>query len=185
MKNKIYVMLSFMILCMLITGCTDNTTGDAPQAGLPADTPQTAVLDEEPPEPGDTSGPGSRRTPEERKATPVDVDLTVLSTTLLSAEMNNIYSNGEDFVGKKIRVKGTYDYMTYEGLDIQYHYILTQQGDACCQEGFEIIRNGDYVFPDDYPKLGTPIEVDGVFGIYQDDEYLYYYLAIDDIFILG
>jgi len=172
---------------MLITGCADST------ADAPVDTQQTAAPDEAPPAAapastpgsGDTTGPGSRRTPEEREATPVDVDLTVLSTTLLSAEMNNIYSNGDDFVGKKIRVQGTYDYMAYEGLDVQYHYILTQQGDACCQEGFEIIRNGDYVFPDDYPKLGTTIEVDGVFGIYKEDEYLYYYLAIDDIFIIG
>ena len=193
MKNKIYVLLSLIILCMLITGCSDSTSDGAPQAVAPVETPQTAVPDEAPPtatpavtpETDDTPSPGSRRTPEERAATPVDVDLTVLNAVMLSAEISNIYLHGDDFMGKTIRVSGTYSYINYEEIGMQYHYVITKQGDACCQEGFEFIWNGDHVFPDDYPKMGTPIEVDGVFGVYEEDGYYYNYLAVDDIFILG
>jgi len=178
---------------MLITGCADSASDEAPQAGAPVETPQTSVPNEAPPTatptatPGseDTPTPGSRRTPEERDATPVDVDLTVLNGTMLSAEISNIYTNGDDFIGKTIRVSGIYDYMIYEEHDILYHYVITMQGDACCQEGFEFIWNGEHVFPDDYPNKGTPIEVDGVFGNYKENGYFYYYLAVDDIFILG
>jgi len=193
---------------MLITGCTDNTANEAPQPVNPAatvETPQTAVPDEAPPaaqpvetptdedttgagdtpEVEDTPIPGTRRTPEERETAPIDIDLTVLNATMLSAEIRNMYSNGKEFMGKTIRVSGPYSYIPYEALGIQYHYVITKQGDACCQEGFEFIWNGDHVFPDDYPKVGTSIEVDGVFGIYEEDGSSYYYLAIDDIFILG
>ena len=187
MRNKILTLLTLILLCMLITGCADSTS-DAP-----VETPQPAAPDEAPPaatpaltpEPGDTPIVGSRRTPEERAATPVDVDLTVLTATMLSAEINNIYANGEDFMGKTIRVSGTYGYIPSEELGIQYHYVVTLQGDSCCQEGFEFLWNGDHVFPYDYPQVGTPIEVDGVFGTYEEYGYYYYYLAIDDIFILG
>ena len=190
---------------MLITGCTGSIADEAPQPATPAapaspvETPQIAVSDEAPPkappvgtpeaedtpEVENTPIPGSRRTPEEREATPVDVDLTVLNATMLSAELRNMYNSGDDFMGKTIRVSGPYSYASNEALGIQYHYVVTKQGDACCQEGFEFIWNGDHFFPDDYPKVGTPIEVDGVFGIYEEDGSSYYYLAIDDIFILG
>ena len=190
---------------MLITGCTEGTADEAPQPAAPAETPQTAVPDEAPPaaqpvetpeagdtptagdttEVEDTPTPGKRRTPEERAAAPVDVDLTVFNATMLSAEVRNIYSNGNEYMGKTIRVSGPYSYASNEALGIQYHYVITKQGDACCQEGFEFILNGGHAFPDDYPKVGTSIEVDGVFGNYEEDGSSYYYLAIDDIFILG
>jgi len=178
---------------MLITGCTDSTAAEAPQTDAPVETPQTDAPDETPPtetpvetpEPEDTTTPGSRRTPEERKATPVDVDLTGLNPTMLSAEIMNIYYSGDDSIGMTIRVSGIYGYAFYEEVGFRYHYVITKQGDACCQEGFEIRWNGDHVFPDDYPLMGTPIEVDGVFDVYEEDGYIYYYLAVDDIFILG
>jgi len=193
MKYTIYTLLSVALLCLLITGCTDSAIDEAPQAGVPVDTPQTAAPDEaqpsatpvDTPEAGKTPTPGKRRTDEERAAAPVDVDLTVFNTTMLSAEMSNMYANGADFLGMTIRVSGTYDYIFYEEHGIHFHYIITKQGDACCQEGFEFVWNGDHIFPDDYPQMGTPIEVDGVFGILEEDSFRYYYLAVDDIFILG
>ena len=189
MKNKIYALIPFILLCMLITGCADSTTDETPQAGAPVETPQTDAPPEAPsaatPGSADTSNRGSRRTPEERAAAQVDIDLSVLNETMLSAEIINIYSNGDEFLGMTIRVSGTYGYADYEEYGVQYHYVVTKQGDACCQEGFEIVWTGDHVFPDDYPLIGTPIEVDGVLDIYEEDGYYYYYLIVDDIFILG
>ena len=121
---------------------------------------------------------------EESEPTPVDIDLTVLSTTVLSAELMNIIVNSEDYLGKTIRVRGTYYYLFYEQTGKYYHYVITKEGDECCQEGIEFMLSGEPVFPDDFPLVKTPIEVEGVFSLYEELDRRYYYLAVDDIFLL-
>jgi len=128
---------------------------------------------------GDTSQSGESET----KST--DVDLTALSETVLSAELMNIIVNSDDYIGKTITVSGTYSYIFHEAAGIYYHYVITKQGDECCQEGLEFILAGDHVFPDDYPTMGTPIEITGVFSRDQGDSIRFFYLATDDIHILG
>jgi len=128
---------------------------------------------------------GTRRTPEERAKTTVDIDLTELSATVLSAELTNIIINGGDYLGKTIRVSGFYNYLFYDELNTYYHFVITKDGDACCQEGLEFKWNGDHVFPDDYPSVRVPIEVDGVLSICEERNMRFYYLAVDDIFISG
>ena len=135
------------------------------------------------------SGNGSdnlgNRTAEERDAVEIDIDLSRLSTTVLSAEVSNIYSNSREHIGKTIRVRGTYDAVYDPQSNIFFKYILTLDEDDCCKEGFEIRVSGDLVFPDDYPELGTPIEVDGVLRTHNDLGQPLLYLAVDEIFILN
>jgi len=132
---------------------------------------------------GCASSGASRTT--DRDAVHVDVDLTVLSETVLSAELMNIIVNSDDYIGKTIRVAGTYFYIFYEPTGQIYHYVITKQGDACCQEGLEFIWNGEHVFPDDYPATGTPIELIGVFSRDESESIRFFYLATDDIQTLG
>jgi hypothetical protein len=158
-------------LCAVSTGCADEPAG---LGGSNGSVPQTT---EQP-------GPGSRRTAEERAAAPVDVDLTVLSATVRSAEMMNMFTNAEDYLGRTIRVSGLYEYFYYEAIDSLFHYIITVEGDECCVEGIEFKWRGNHVFPDDYPHMRTVIEVDGVFSYSEEPGFRYYYLAVDDIFIV-
>ena len=118
-------------------------------------------------------------------AVDVDVDLTRLSETVLSAELMNILANSKDYIGKTIKVSGIYSFAFHEPSGEIYHYVITKQGDACCQEGLEFIWAGDHVFPDDYPAMGTPIVVYGEFTRYQGEGFRHFYLAIDDIHLLG
>jgi len=127
---------------------------------------------------------GGESQKEEREAVQVDVDLTVLSETVLSAELMHIILNSDDYVGKTIRVRGTYYSLFHEASGEFYHYVITKQGDECCQEGLEFVWNGDHTFPDDYPEMGTPIELYGVFSRYQGEGIRFFYLAVDDISIL-
>jgi len=115
----------------------------------------------------------------------IDVDLTALSETVLSAEIMSIVMNSDDYLGKIIKVRGTYDSFFHEQTGEHYHYVITKQGDACCLEGLEFIWNGEHTFPDDYPASGTPIEIYGVFSKNEGEGFRYFYLAIDDINIIG
>jgi len=115
----------------------------------------------------------------------VDVDLTILSETIISAELMHIILNSDDYIGKTIKVGGTYANIFHEATGMHYHYVITKQGDACCQEGIEFILTDDRKFPDDYPAMGTPIELIGVFSRGEGDGIRFFYLATDDIHILG
>jgi len=121
----------------------------------------------------------------ERETTDADVDLTVLSATVLSAEMMNIFVNSDDYLGKTIKVSGTYWYVNYPPTGENHHYVITVQGDECCQEGIEFVLSGDHVFPDDYPAMGTPIEISGVFSRDNSEGIRILYLATDHIHVLG
>ena len=124
------------------------------------------------------------RTPEEREAAAVDMDLSILSTTVLSAELFNIFANADDNAGKMIRVRGLYANAFFSESGEYNHYIITLDGDECCREGFRFVWRGDHVFPDDYPQIDARIELDGVFTIREIDGVKSFYLATDDIFIL-
>ena len=61
------------------------------------------------------------------------------------------------------------------------------EADACCPpQGFEIIV-GDFTDSHlfDFPNQGTRIEVVGVFSTYNFDGFDFYYIAVDDMIILG
>ena len=112
----------------------------------------------------------------------VDVDLTAMSKTLVYAEVFNILINRPDaYLGKTIKMNGVYAVAHYDKLDQYYHFIVIEDAAACCQQGFEFIRNGNYVYPKDYPKEKAKIEVTGVFKKGRDaSDNTYYYLAAED-----
>jgi len=119
------------------------------------------------------------------EASEVDLDLTGLSQTLVEAQFENILSNSEEFLGKTIRVIGTYFPLYMAEYDTTYHYVIIVYGDECCQLGFEFKRDGDYAVPDDYPALNEPIEVIGVLGRYEEWGTSYLYLAVKELILIN
>jgi len=125
------------------------------------------------------------RTAEERAAVHVDVDLTALSATVLAAEMVNIYTNKDDYIGKVVRVRGEYNNLFIDYTGRFHHFVLTVKGDSCCpDEGLEFEWTGDHIFPDDYPTLGATIEVEGVLSTYEAFGSQMVFLTVDNIFII-
>jgi len=149
--------LSLVLLCLFISGIVISCTQQA----------------------GSSNALG--RTAEEREAASVDVDLSALSTTVLSVEVMNIIANADDFAGQTIRVRGMYYVFIPGDSDTVYHYIITKDGDACCQEGFEFRWKGNHSFPGDYPPLQTTIELDGVLTVAREDDRRVLYLSVEDI----
>ena len=103
----------------------------------------------------------------------------------MSAEMTNIYNSPDDYLGKTIRASGTYSAIIAQGTDTATHYIITIDGDDCCQEGFEFRWSGNRNFPRDFPNVRAAIEIEGVFSFYRDNDRRFFYIAVDDIFLLG
>jgi len=113
----------------------------------------------------------------------IDVDLTILSSTMVYAEVFNMMSNPDEYIGKTVKANGPYATSAFEGGI--YHFVLVEGIDSCCPEGLMFIWNGDHSYPDDYPKEMTMIEIIGVFGSYDGFDFPYYYFSVDEMTILG
>ena len=120
----------------------------------------------------------------EAKSNNIDVDLTALSSTMVYAEVYSIVTNPDQYVGKTIKMSGPYAVDYYDQTGLYYHFVLIEDATACCAQGLEFRRNGEYSYPHDYPPEQTKIEVSGVFEHYEELGQTYYYLAVDDVIVL-
>lgn len=103
----------------------------------------------------------------------IDIDLTVLSSTMVFSEVYEIMVNPEACFGKVMKMKGFcaryYDNVT--GND--YFACMIPDATACCQTGIEFVLADDYVFPDNYPEKDAEICIVEVFDVFQESDYRY------------
>lgn len=133
----------------------------------------------------DNIGDGNTVTQEKSAASEnVDVDLTVLSSTVVYGEVYNIMTQPDEYMGKTIKMSGSYYAAHSDETNQYYHYIIIADAAACCQQGLEFIWSGDHKYPEDYPKDETKAEVIGVFSSYEELGHTYYYLAVNNITLL-
>lgn len=124
--------------------------------------------------PSDYPDSGPTSAPTEKPADPnVDVDLTVLTPGMVYAEVYNIVTEPGSYIGKTMKMKGTFGVYYDEATGQYYFACLIQDATACCQNGIEFVLDGEHVYPDDYPELGSVITVTGVFDTYEDGGYTY------------
>lgn len=103
----------------------------------------------------------------------VDVDLTALSSTMVYSEVYNMVTTPDDYLGKKVKMSGTFG--TYQDPETQKYYFacLIADATACCSQGIEFVLDGDYSYPKDYPEENANITVTGIFDTYVENGYTY------------
>ena len=121
--------------------------------------------------------------PSQPSAGKVDVDLTVLSSTMVYSEVYNmLYNDPAHYLGKTVKAKGTFSIyqLVTDGVlqpdPVSYACIISDAA-ACCAEGMEFVLEGDLTYPDDYPELGTEITVIGEFQPYEENGMTRYHLV--------
>ena len=107
------------------------------------------------------------------------IDLTKLSSILVYTEVENMMMTPNRYLGKTVKMRGPYYANYYFETEKYYHYVTIEDALACCKQGLEFVLNGEHVYPDDYPKDNTEIEVTGVFGSYEELEETYYCIYTD------
>lgn len=121
---------------------------EAPEPGQTETTPETAAA----------SGPSG-----------VDVDLTVLSSTMVYAEVLNMMTEPNAYDGKTVKMRGrfgaSYGYRPDGTIneDVLIFACIIADATACCSQGIEFVLSGAYSFPEDYPELDSEITVTGTF----------------------
>lgn len=112
----------------------------------------------------------------------VDVDLTTLSPTMVYAEVYNMLASPDDYVGKVVKLSGTYYSINSDETGKTYFYVLIKDATACCEQGMEFIwDNGTHVYPDEYPEEQSEVTITGVFNYYTEDGLTFCYLDVDDM----
>ena len=99
----------------------------------------------------------------------VDVDLTVLSSTMVYAEVLNMMTEPNAYDGKTVKMHGrfgaSYGYRPDGTIneDVLIFACIIADATACCSQGIEFVLSGAYTFPEDYPELDSEITVTGTF----------------------
>ncbi len=111
----------------------------------------------------------------------VDVDLTVLSATMVYSEVYNMMVSPDYYKGKIIKMTGQFVPYYDEGTGKYYFACFISDATACCSQGIEFILTDDYSYPEDYPQEGDTICVIGTFDTYMEGEYMYCTLRDADL----
>ena len=187
MMKRLFCLL--LAVCMAVSLCA---CGKDSEKGAETDTPSSNEEISAPaeiiPTPGEQETQDEQQPPEEpgqtqTSADGVDVDLTVLSSTMVYSEVYNmLYFYPEDYYGKTVKMTGlfnVYQWVDENGvvLDMPVAYAcIISDATACCAEGVEFVLEGDLTYPDDYPELGTEITVIGEFQPYEENGMTWYHL---------
>ena len=102
-------------------------------------------------------------------ATPVDIDLSGMSETMVYSAVFQMAENPEDYVGKTVRMAGMFTSIHSEAMDRDYYSCTVRDDKGCCTEGLE------FILPDgqEYPEFGDSIVVSGTYEIYEEDGGVY------------
>ncbi len=106
--------------------------------------------------------------------TDVDIDLTTLNTSLVYSEIYNMATEPSKYVGKKVKMNGTFSVAYSEELDQYYYLCVVTDETACCNTWMEFVpEDASFGYPDKCPEMDTPITVVGVFQTYLEEGELY------------
>ncbi len=112
-----------------------------------------------------------------------DLDLTTMSSTMVYSEVSNMIKTPSNYMGKRIKINGTFDVYTDIKTKTFYYSCIVQDATACCKSGIEFSPKAMMTYPDDFPTVNTPITVGGVFETYKEGDTTYLRLKNAEIAI--
>ncbi|MDR3091256.1 MAG: hypothetical protein LBU36_03520 [Clostridiales bacterium] len=98
-------------------------------------------------------------------------DVIFVKDKMFITQINDMYANYEDYLGKTISYEGVFDiYTADEAKGLTYYYVI-RYGPGCCGNdgnvGFEVAWDDDS--KKDYPKQDDWVKVTGVLEQYEED----------------
>jgi len=103
----------------------------------------------------------------------IDINLTELSSTVVYSEVYNMMYTPEEYIGKTIKIRGTFNVFQDPDTNQIYFACVVSDATACCAQGIEFVLGGDSVYPEDYPTYGDNITVTGELETYMEGDYRY------------
>lgn len=189
---KKLICLLFIIIMVVAAGCSDssadNKASKSSQKGVgdilssAADSSSNTAVSQAATQPSTALN----QTPAENIKYPeldydAEVDLTVLNSNMVYSEVSAMVNTPDKYKGKKIKMQGTFDVYTDIKTGKYYFSCLIKDATACCSSGIEFTWKGNHKYPNDYPAVGTPVTVGGVFETYPEGDKYYCRLKDADV----
>lgn len=163
-------MLPLFLAALLALSACSRQAAEAPEAQMPTSSSAAAQSSTLP-------APAAEETAADDAGTSTGdfIDLTAMSSTMVFAEVFNMTTHPEDYVGKTVKMQGIFStgklYAqegTLEDGGTVFACII-QDAAACCAQGIPFDLAESRAYPEDYPELGAPITVTGTFEICTQD----------------
>ena len=164
MKKVIYMMVMMIVMSFCVSCGTEKIETDSTEA---SETTEKQVTE------------ASRSN--SSAAGDVDLDLTVLSSTMVYSEVYNITVAPEEYIGKIVRMKGEFATQVDPQSGKRYFACIIKDATACCAQGIEFVPSENYSYPEDFPEDGAEVTVTGEFRTYDENRRTYCHL-IDAVF---
>ena len=185
--KRIFCLLLAACMAVSLCACGKDSEKDAGNDASSSNEKSSASA-ESIPTPKEQETPDEQQTPEEPEQTQtsadgVDVDLTVLSSTMVYSEVYNmLYNDPAHYLGKTVKARGEFSIyqLVTDGVlqpDPVAYACIIADATACCAEGMEFVPEGDLTYPEDYPELGAEITVIGEFQSYEENGMTWYHLV--------
>ncbi len=179
--NKSLLIIFFALLSVFLCSCGKQSSdissqkkNESPETSQPA-TYESVTDPSEQSESGTiTPSPESNSFDAENGSV---VDLTVLSSTVVYAEVYNMMVSPENYIGKTVKMTGQFAVYQDSTTGINYYACIIADATACCSQGLEFVLANEHSYPDDYPALGTEITVLGEFQTYNEGDMQYLHLV--------
>ncbi|MCL1864133.1 MAG: hypothetical protein FWF78_11280 [Defluviitaleaceae bacterium] len=113
--------------------------------------------------------------------TPVDIDMTQMSVTMVSAQAAQLELSPTAHLGQVVRMRGSHYIAFWEMLQTDLHYIVLDLTVGCCGSAFEFILSDELIATVGYPPHGAEIEIVGTYSYYEVLGHTFYFFAVTEI----
>lgn len=152
-----------VVAALLLAACgADVPPSSVPSASGPAPAASSRQSARYTPLPGDSSTPdsASNSSPHAGASLPAydEGEVVEIREKLFVAQTNDIYLNGEDYIGKTVKYEGIYKNSAdwENGSDEVLHFVI-RYGPGCCgydsEAGFEVRWDGEWPEVDDWVEV--------------------------------
>lgn len=133
---------------------------------------------------GDAGKGKSSKSKSKTSSNKIDVDLNNLNANVVYAQVFQMMTEPDKFIGKRIRMSGQFNvYAAQEGNPsgvTEYYAIIIADAQACCQQGIEFVWPG-HTYPDGFPEVKSNASVTGIFEVYEENGKKYCRLVADTV----
>ena len=100
----------------------------------------------------------------------VDIDLSRMSSTMVFTMVYKMVTEPEKFVGKIIKMKGTFSSYKDEETGRRFFGCVIKDALACCSQGLAFETAKPRKYPSEYPSEGTTITIVGIFEYEKEED---------------
>ena len=133
---------------------------------------------------GDAGKGKSSKSKSKASSNKIDVDLNNLNANVVYAQVFQMMTEPDKFIGKRIRMSGQFNvYAAEEGNPsgvTEYYAIIIADAQACCQQGIEFVWPG-HTYPEGFPEVKSNASVTGIFEVYEENGKKYCRLVADSV----